>query len=505
VTLHFDPASPERFREAIVASFGLSFDDAKLGFLNEVLRRRAESRGLPVEAYLAEFEAGAPAEEAGRLAEELTVGETYFFRNSVQFDAFREVVLPERMKARGPSGRLSFLSAGCASGEEPFTLAMVTREAVPTPPWQVSIRAVDLNPAALRKAAGGRYTSWALRETPPEIHRQWFEPAGRDMLVKPEIRSAVQFQIGNLAEDDGTIWRPATYDAIFCRNVIMYFTPAVQQAVIARIARSLVPGGYLFLGHAETLRGLSQEFHLAHTHDTFYYRRKRDGDDAPAWQYVVPAAPVSAPVLASEPSAINADWYAEIGRASRRIELLAQPAPDKAEQDAAPLPQWNLGVALDLLQKERFAEALDLIGKMPPEAGQDPDVLLLQAMLLVQDGKLAPAAEVCRLLLAQDELNAGANYVLALCFEGTGDRAAAIHHFRVAGYLDPQFAMPQLHLGLLSRRAGNAEEASHTLERALDLLKREDASRLLLFGGGFTRDGLIKLCEAELRACEAKR
>jgi chemotaxis protein methyltransferase CheR len=199
---------------------------------------------------------------------------------------------------------------------------------------------------------------------------------------------------------------------------------------------------------------------------------------------------------------IDVDWYEAIDRASRRVEVLTRPAEPGVP--ATLLPQWNLGVALDLLQRERFADALDLIHKMPPEAGLDPDVLLLQAMLFVQAGKLAAAAEVCRVLLTQDELNAGASYVLALCFEGVGDQAAAVHHYGVASYLDPQFAMPQLHLGLLSRRSGNVEQARRELQQALELLKREEPSRLILFGGGFTRDALTRLCEAELRSAEVK-
>ena len=503
MTVRFDPASPERFREAIARRFGLVFDDGKLGFLGDVLRRRTESRSTPVEVYLAELEAGVGSEETGLLAEELTVGETYFFRNGDQFRAFAEVVLAERMRANGSTRKLSLLSAGCSSGEEPFTLAMVARESAPNPPWQVSIRAVDVNPAALRKAASGRFTSWALRDTPMEMQQQWFTPIGRDMMLIDEIRRAVQFDLRNLADPDSDIWRPEAYDAIFCRNVIMYFTPAVQQAIIGRIANSLAPGGFLFLGHAETLRGLSQEFHLVHTHGTFYYQRKREGDEAPARHYVDIGA--LAPRVAPAPAAVDVGWYEAIGKASRRIEVLARPAePPEPAAPEAPLPQWSLGVALDLLQRERFAEALDLIHEMPPEAGQDPDVLLLRAMLLVQGGKLPLAAEVCRVLLARDELNAGANYVLALCFEGANDRSAAMHHYRVASYLDPQFAMPQLHLGLLSRRSGDLHAARGELEQALELLRREDASRLLLFGGGFTRDALIRLCEAELRASKVK-
>lgn len=154
MTVRFDPDSPERFREVVAASFGLFFDDAKLGFLGEVLRRRAESPGTPVEVYLEQLETGAAEEEAGPLAEELTVGETYFFRNADQSRAFSEVVLPERMRA--PNKPLSLLSAGWSSGEEPYTLAMLTRATAQRPPWQVSIRVVDLNPAALRKAASGR-------------------------------------------------------------------------------------------------------------------------------------------------------------------------------------------------------------------------------------------------------------------------------------------------------------------------------------------------------------
>jgi chemotaxis protein methyltransferase CheR len=104
-------------------------------------------------------------------------------------------------------------------------------------------------------------------------------------------------------------------------------------------------------------------------------------------------------------------------------------------------------------------------------------------------------------LLELDELSAGAHYLLALCREGAGDRAAASHHDQVAAYLDPGFAMPRLHLGLLARRGGDREAARNELGQALVLLQREDASRVLLFGGGFSRDALIALCRAELIRC----
>ena len=167
----------------------------------------------------------------------------------------------------------------------------------------------------------------------------------------------------------------------------------------------------------------------------------------------------------------------------------------------APAPAWDPAPALDLLRHERFAEALSHVQARPPDPVGDPDVLLLEAMLLTHNGQLADAEITCRKLLAIDELNAGAHYVLALCREHSGDGAAAAEHDRVAAYLDPGFAMPRLHLGLMARRGGDREVARRELTQALFLLEREDAARLLLFGGGFNRDALVALCDLALRDC----
>lgn len=126
---------------------------------------------------------------------------------------------------------------------------------------------------------------------------------------------------------------------------------------------------------------------------------------------------------------------------------------------------------------------------------------LLEAILLVHSGALAEAESTCQRLLQIDELNAGAHYVLALCHEGMGNRDSAADHDRVAAYLDPAFAMPRLHLALLSRRIGDGATARRELGCDLVLLKREDTSRILLFGGGFNRETLIALCESALRDC----
>ena len=491
-----DRSVPARFRTLVAARYGLHFDDSRLAQLAEIVQRQAELRAQTPAHYLADLEMARPGLDPP--AEDLTVGETYFFRNTDQFDALREVVLPERLAARKNDRRIALLSAGCSSGEEAYTLAMVARDAVPQPSWTVDIRAVDVNPAALRRAERARYGTWALRETPPEAVRRWFTPHGRDMVLADELRGSVRFERCNLADSAADIWAPAAYDVVFCRNVIMYFTPAVQREVIARLARSLAPGGYLFLGHAETLRGLTRDFHLINTNDTFYYRLKdaRDESEPAPHVYALHAPPSSTP----PPTGSDADWFGAIGAASERIARLSRRSPEadvpKAEDLGMPGPTPEVALVLELVRAERFVEALALVGNLPAGMAGDPDVVLVEAALLVHAGRIAAAAELCTRLVAADELNAGATYLLGLCLEAVGDTDHALSQYARAIHLDAAFAMPRLRRGMLARRA-NVANAAKDLSEAAVLLETEDSSRLLLFGGGFGRAALIALCASE--------
>jgi chemotaxis protein methyltransferase CheR len=367
----------------------------------------------------------------------------------------------------------------------------------------------------LAKAARGVYSAWALRETPAESQRRWFREVGREFELEPKIRVGVTFREANLAQESNDLWAPQAYDVVFCRNVLMYFTSDNAQALVARLTRALAPGGYLFLGHAETLRGLSNEYHLCHTHGTFYYQRRpaqsREHSGASAGNGGAAPDTVSAPpALASAavaPELLWAQtWLDAVQQASDRIQVLAERSPRESAVRGAPragtagTPGVELQPARDLLKKERFTDALDLLGRLPVESEQDPEALLLRAALLTHSGNLIAAERVSGQLLEQDELNAGAHYLLALCRESAGDRQGAVDHDQAAIYLDSGFAMPRLHLGLMARRAGDREGARRELGYALTLLKREDAARLLLFGGGFGREALIALCGAELKS-----
>lgn len=488
----------ERLREAVARRLGLQLDEGKLEHLETVAAKRLAALARPPFAsWLERVESGDP-EELAFLAERLTVGETYFFRNANDLRAFVDAVVPERLAARGAERRLRLLSAGCSSGEEPYTLAMLLREIPALAGWDVAVRAVDVNPAALARARAGRYASWSLRQTDAAARERYFEGGGREFVVRAPVRAMVSFEQRNLVEDDPALWVRGAYDAVFCRNVTMYFSPEVSRRVVDRIASSLAPGGFLFLGHAETLRGVSSRFHLRHSHETFYYQL-REGADAPRAAAAAARTPGG---RAPPPAAPAAGWPDAIRAASERVAALTARGAPGAPPAAAPVAAGPLQLAraLDLARQERFAEALALLDARPLEAETDPDALLLRAVVLASSGDPGGAEAACARVLELDELSAEAHYVMALCREHDRDAEGAGNHDRYALYLDPTFAMPRLHLGLMAQRAGDRDAARSELARALALLAGEDASRVLLLGGGFSREALVELCRAELRA-----
>ena len=372
---------------------------------------------------------------------------------------------------------------------------MITRET------QASVLGIDVNPTALAKAARGVYSYWSLRETPEEMKRRWFVADGKEHGVDPSLRAAVRFEEHNLVDDEPAFWRPHSYDVIFCRNVLMYLTPERASAVVARFARALVPGGYLFLGHAETLRGLSRDFNLRHTHATFYYQLKDAeriaADHVDEQRQPLAVAPVDLMATSS--------WIETVQRSAARIEELSDrsshafPGPVHKTREPA-----DVSRALELLKSERFADALEALGE-PTRGSHDPDVLLLRAVLLTLSGRTLEAERVCGELCQLDPLSAGAHYLLALCREGAGDASGAMEHNRTAAYLDPSFAMPRLHLGLLGpTQRRPAWSTTRDRASARPLGPRGSVAHLAV-RRRIHAEALAHLCRAELTAIVGPR
>lgn len=467
------------FAHAVGETLGLDVTEARFGELEGILNARLNACGLEPASYLAWLHAESETRELEALASLLTVSETFFFRHQQQLDAGVARLL-HWARAGGPTP-LRVLSLGCASGEEPYSLAMLLLERWPENPERFEIVAADLNPVALERARRGEFGQWSLRATSQATIARWFERQGKTFVLSPVVRDRVRFLPGNIANDDASVFTRGPYHAIFCRNVLMYFTREQYQRAVSRLARALAPGGCLFLGHAETLRGLDTDLELTSDGAAFYYLRAESSrDDRPSQQL--------APSLALSDD--DTPWMDTIARSTARVAALA----------AVDLPAEHAPTAqppLALLQQERFDQALHALRSMPSSTAREPEMRLLEAVLLLHQSDLDGAETSSRELLLDPELAASGHYLLALCCEARTDLSTAAKHDQAAIAADPVFSLPRLHLGRVLRRLGSSG-ATDELVIARRLLEREDPARLALFGAGLGRASLLAFCDAEL-------
>jgi chemotaxis protein methyltransferase CheR len=259
-------------RDSIRDRLGIYYDDTKPFLLQSRLQTRLiKNRCESFAAYHRFLIASAQREkEWDELASVLANNETYFFRERAQLDVLATEVVQE---ARRTGGRLRIWSSGCSTGEEPYTIAMVLLDGKRLDPAAVTIRASDMSSAALERARAGVYRDLAFRATPPEIVRRHFTPFESGFAVSDEVKRMVVFFRMNLV-DTGTVAGLGVHDAIFCRNVLIYFDKPTQKRVVEAFAGALRPGGFLFLGHAESIARLTDLYEPVLTSKAIYYRRR---------------------------------------------------------------------------------------------------------------------------------------------------------------------------------------------------------------------------------------
>jgi chemotaxis protein methyltransferase CheR len=254
-----------RFAEFITGELGIKMPESKLTMVeSRLLRRVRELRLTSVEQYGEYFFASANTEEREHFINAITTNKTEFFREPDHFDFLTRVALPSLTGSPGytPGSRLKVWSAGCSSGEEPYTLAMVLSEyALQHPGFDFVILGTDVSTRVLDTAKSGIYQESQAMTLPPELRRKYLW-AGRDksqklVRVVPELRRKVSFHQLNFMDTDYCI--RDVFEVVFFRNVLIYFDKSTQEAVVNRICRNLVPGGYFFAGHSESLAGLATD------------------------------------------------------------------------------------------------------------------------------------------------------------------------------------------------------------------------------------------------------
>lgn len=446
--VHLSDEDFARLRALLQSAAGLVFDASRRDSLAYSLAERLRVTGLPDVATYLDVVTPPGSVERQRLLDEVTIQETHFFRNPPQMRALRTHVLPELLRHADSRGRrLRVWSAGCSTGEEPYTVAMMLRELLPTTAgWDVQVIATDVSEQALDAARAATYGPRAVHlASPAEVARFFTVDSDGRYEVRPEVRSLVRFRHHNLVTDappeDGL-------DLVLCRNVTIYFSRETTRALVQRLHTSLRDGGYLFLGHSETLWQVNDDFRLV---------TLGSGDDA-------------------------AFVYRRLDAPDDRRAVL----PDRRTADERPLPLGERRVA------PRRARPEVVVPRQSVDPDRDDAVPAVRAALA--EGRYADAARLARLAADAEPLRAALHYLQGLALVSSGQDAEALPPLRRAVYLDPDAGLPHFLLAAALERCGDAAAAAREYRAAAQTLGRDPADATAPELGGRSVRELAAMC-----------
>ncbi|WCS27470.1 protein-glutamate O-methyltransferase CheR [Methylobacterium sp. NMS14P] len=473
----------------IIARTGHHYYTDKDELLIERLHRRFRAAAVAdCAAYAALLSSGAEGEaEWARLEAEITVGETFFFRYAEQFNALRATILPALIAARASERVLRIWSAGCSTGAEPYSLAILVHELLgdALPDWRVAILGTDISVEALATARAAEYGRWALRTMPPEDRLRYFTrlpvaPGIRregGYALRPEYRGSVRFERGNLL----TLVEPGPpqgepFDLILCRNVLIYFDARTVAAVVRGLGRRLRPEGWLLLGHAEPSPAFASFLDAVSLPGTVAYRPRAEAPPAgpPGMPAPDPAPPARQVAAAPAPD----PGPGQSGAAGADTAAVPAPNPDAAP-GAAPLP------AAPETRDDR------------PE--EDDAVDLDRIRALADSGETGAAWRALRVALDRDPTDTALRFYEGLLARTLGRDAEAERALRAALYLDRGFVMAHYHLGLLLIALRRPHEAVRALDNAVALSQALGPDTALPEGDGASA-GEIAASAAAARA-----
>lgn len=464
--MRIDLSEPDfaRVRDLLGRAAGLVFDDSRRDSLAYSLGERLVACGLAsVDAYLSRLDGD--GDELQALLNAVTIQETHFFRNPPQFRALRQHVLPQLIRrAAAGSRQLRVWSAGCSTGEEPYSVAMLLRELLPsTEGWDVKVLATDVSTRALDVARAGRYTRRALLAAPKDDVARWFVQVGDEYVVRPEVRELVEFRHHNLVTEPVPFPADERIDLLLCRNVTIYFSRDTTRRLMTSFHDALADGGYLFLGHSETLWQVNDAFRLVTLGDAFVYRREMPGEDRRA----------ILPDRRTGDDGLPESGERRLAKADRRgstWETLTKPR-------ALPFP--------------RPARSPVVAAPPPPEPVVDP---VEEVRVALRDGRYADAAALARAVSVAEPLRSDAYYLHGLALANQGRDGDALVELRKAVYVDPLAGFAHFLLAGVLARLGDATGAARAYRAAAETLGRTADDHLATELGGRSIGELVDLC-----------
>ena len=265
----FSDADFDKYRTLIYKESGIHFSNTNRSILESRLKERLREKGIEtVGAYFTTI--STDTGELKGFLDSITTNLTRFFRNQAQFDALEHHVIPEmiKIKSAGTDRIIKIWSAGCSTGEEPYTIAMLLSEILP-PPWKYEIVASDLSLKCLMVAKEGFYADNRIVGIPDNYLAKYLTKAEGGYKMRQDLINAIRFDYHNLNNESGL----RSMDIVFCRNVIIYFDEAAQTKVINRFYESMSPKSFLFIGHSESLFGMDTKFEFVKTEWSTFYRK----------------------------------------------------------------------------------------------------------------------------------------------------------------------------------------------------------------------------------------
>ena len=441
-----------RLSQFIAARMGLHFPQERWGDLANGLALAAREHGLKDAEEYAQWllSAALTRREIETLASHLTVGETYFFREKRSFEVLEDAVIPELIRVhQSGDQRLRIWIAGCCTGEEAYSVAMLLDKMIPNLlDWNVTILATDINPKVLESASLGIYGEWSFRAIPQGIRERYFAPlAGGKMQISRRIRHMVNFSFLNLAEDayPSLVNNTNAMDVVLCRNVLMYFTEEHTARVVENLYAALVDNGWLLVAPSETSQALFSRFTMVNFADAIFYRKSA---------FPPPSFPSveAAPVVVAEPSVLPSPLS----------------APDVSQREERSLSNGT----------------------------RDTDSPILRAQILANRGELTEALAWCDRAISDDVLNPTHRFLRAMVAQELGRLDEAKRFLEQALYLDQDFVMAHFALGNLTKRIGRHVLSRKHFRSALRLLQRLEPDEMVPESAGLTAGRLTEIVQS---------
>ncbi len=482
-----------RLSSHVATLMGLHFPRAKWQALEKAFCSAARELGFQNPEECADWFITTPLsrELVETMAGYLTIGETYFLREFRSLEILTEDIIPGIIRERrGTEQRLRIWSAGCSTGEESYSIAILLhrmRDALRD--WDISILATDINPLAIRKASGGVYTEWSFRNTPSWLKENYFKKSGTGSwtLISP-IKKMVDFSYLNLVDDQYPSLPGNTnaMDIIFCRNVLMYLTPDRARNVVQRFHRSLVDGGWLIVSPCETSQVLYPQFNAVSFRDAVLYRKqgigeavksrsgeaeKRGSGEVKQMEEVSPILPFShSPFQDVSPlHPFPVSPFQDVPPSPFQAVSPVPPVSVSPIQGSSPSPYEE---ALALYEQGLYSEAEQKIAALLPPNQENVNATALLCRIRANQGRLAEARLLLEQAIATDKLNPGLHNLLAMILQEQGEDHAAVAALKRALYLDQDLVLAHFALANIELRKGKIKESRRHFDNALSLLDR---------------------------------